>query len=164
MRIESAVRAAMAAVDPLQPVFHLQPMTTYISLSVAQRAFTLALIAIFGGLALLLASTGTYAAVAYVVDTRMREVGVRLALGATPGAVRRLIVRDVLIVAAAGVMSGALLAALCTRVLSQMAFGVQSVDASTAGAAALILVAVALAASGRPILRAGRIDPQRALR
>ncbi len=163
-RIESAVRAAMVAVDPLQPIFHLQPMTMYISLSMAQRTFTLTLIAIFGGLALLLASVGIYGVVSYVVGMRTREVGLRLALGATPGAVRWLILRQILIVAISGVAAGCALAAICTRVLSQWLFGVERLDEPTAVAVAAILVLVALAASYRPVARAGRVDPQVTLR
>ncbi len=163
-RIESAVRAAMIAVDPQQPIFHLQPMTTYISLSIAQRTFTLTLIAIFGGLALLLASVGIYGVVSYVVGMRTREVGLRLALGATPGAVRWLILRQILIVAISGVASGCVLAAICTRVLSQWLFHVERLDEPTAVGVAVILVLVALAASYRPVARAGRVDPQVTLR
>ncbi|HWF85541.1 MAG TPA: ABC transporter permease [Vicinamibacterales bacterium] len=163
-RIESAVRAAMVAVDPLQPIFHLQPMTTYISLSIAQRTFTLTLIAIFGGLALLLASVGIYGVVSYVVGMRTREVGLRLALGATPGAVRWLILQQILVVAIFGVASGYVLAAVCTRVLSQWLFRVERLDEPTAVGVAAILVLVALAASYKPVARAGRVDPQVTLR
>ena len=139
-------------------------MTMYISLSMAQRTFTLTLIAIFGGLALLLASVGIYGVVSYVVGMRTREVGLRLALGATPGAVRWLILRQILIVAISGVAAGCALAAICTRVLSQWLFGVERLDEPTAVAVAAILVLVALAASYRPVARAGRVDPQVTLR
>jgi predicted permease len=163
-RIEPAVRAAMAAVDPLLPVFHLQPMTTYVSLSVARRTFTLALITVFGGLALLLATVGIFGVASFVVALRTREVGVRLALGATPGAVRWLVLRQMAAVATVGLAGGCALAAVCTRALSPWLFGVERLDISTACAVAALLGAAAMAASYMPLAQIDRFDPQVTLR
>jgi ABC-type antimicrobial peptide transport system permease subunit len=154
----------MRAVDPFQPVFHLQPMTTYISLSVAQRTFTLTLIGLFGALALALAVGGVYGVVSFVVEQRTREVGLRLALGATPLAVGWMIVRQILVIATCGVAVGFLISAAFTRTLSTLLFGVSRLDAWTSVDVVVILVAAALTASFVPIVRAARTDPAIALR
>jgi putative ABC transport system permease protein len=163
-RMESAVRAAMTAVDPLQPVFHLQPMTTFVALSVAQRTFALALVSAFGVLALLLATGGVYGVVSYVVERRTREVGIRLALGAPPSAVRWLMVREMLVVAVAAVIAGFVLASATTSGLSPLLFGVTRFDVETTLAVAGALIAAALCASWAPVARAARVDPLVALR
>ena len=163
-RIESAVRAAMLAIDPLQPIFHLQPMTTYVALSVSQRTFALALIAAFGVLGLALAVGGVYAVVSYVVEQRTREIGLRLALGATPRAVGWGIVRQVMVMALTGVSCGLLMAAAFTSALSGLLFGVTRFDFETTCGVALTLIAATLVASAAPIARAARVDPMAALR
>jgi putative ABC transport system permease protein len=163
-RIEPAVRAAMTAVDPLQPIFHLQPLTRFISLSVAQRSFTLALIAVFGALGLALATGGVYGVVSYVVEQRTREVGLRLALGATPAAVSWMIVRQVLSIALTGVTAGFLVSAAFTPALSALFFGVSRLDVPTIVEVVVVLVVAALAASCVPVARAAGTDPAVALR
>jgi putative ABC transport system permease protein len=163
-RIESAVRAAMIAVDPLQPIFHLQPMATYISLSVAQRTFTLILIAIFGGLALALAAGGVYGVVSYVVEQRTREMGLRLALGAAPRTVGWMILRQILAIGSVGAATGVLVWAAFTRTISTFLFGISRLDGRTIAEVLLILLAAALTASSIPVVRAARIDPAVALR
>jgi putative ABC transport system permease protein len=163
-RIESAVRASMIAVDPLQPIFHLQPMATYISLSVAQRTFTLILIALFGGLALALAAGGVYGVVSYLVEQRTPEVGLRFALGATPSVVSWMILRQILAIGSVGAATGVLVWAAFTRTVSTLLFGISRLDAGTIAEVLLILLAAALTASCIPVLRAARIDPSVALR
>ena len=162
--IEPAVRAAMVAVDPLQPIFHLQPMTTYIALSVSQRTFALALVAAFGLLGFVLATGGVYGVVSYVVEQRTREIGLRLALGATPSAVRWMIVREVLLVTLAGLSCGFIAAAALTNGLSTLLFGVTRFDLQTTTGVAFALIAAALVASAVPAARAACIDPMVALR
>jgi putative ABC transport system permease protein len=163
-RIESAVRATMIAVDPLQPIFHLQPMGTYIALSVAQRTFTLVLIAAFGVLALALATSGVYGVVSYVVEQRTREVGLRLALGATPVGVSWMIVRQILLIAVVGITVGLAISTACTRALSTLLFGVSPLDGGAIVGVLVILVIALLTASAVPVLRAARIAPANALR
>jgi putative ABC transport system permease protein len=163
-RIESEVRAAMLDVDPLQPIFHLQPMTTYISLSVSQRTFALALIAAIGALALALATGGVYAVVSYVVERRTREIGLRLALGASTGAVRRMIMRQMLDVAAVAIMCGVCLAIFVASGVSSLLFGIGPLDPSTMIAVGAVIVAATLGASAIPVWRASQTDPMIALR
>jgi putative ABC transport system permease protein len=162
--IESAVRAAMIAVDPLQPIFHLQPMTTFIALSVAQRSLALALVSTFGALAFLLATAGVYGIVSYAVAQRTREVGLRLALGATPSTVRWMVVRQVLLVAFVAVLCGFVVATVMTKGLAPLLFGVSRFDAETTLVAAGLLIAAALGASYAPATRIARVDPLVALR
>jgi putative ABC transport system permease protein len=162
--IEPAVRAAMVAVDPLQPIFHLQSMTTYIALSVSQRIFALGLVAAFGVLGFVLAMGGVYGVVSYVVEQRTRELGLRLALGATPYAVGWMIVRQVLLLTLSGVLCGVVVAATITQGLSALLFGVTRFDLETTCGVAFALIAAALVASLAPVLRAARVDPMVALR
>ena len=160
----SAVRDAMVDVDPMQPVFHLQPMTTYLALSTTERTFTLSLMIVFGALSLALAGGGVYGVVSFVVAQRTREVGLRLALGARPAQVSWLIVRQILIVAIAGIAAGFALAAGFTQSLATLLFATSALDPATMLEVALVLLAAVLAASSIPGARAARIDPAIALR
>ncbi len=163
-RIESEVRAAMLDVDPLQPLFYLQPMTTYISLSVSQRTFALALIAAIGALALALATGGVYGVVSYVVEQRTREVGLRLALGASAGAVRRMFMRQMLTIAVDAIVCGVLLAIGIARGVSSLLFGIDPLDPSTMIAVGAVIIAATIGASAIPVWRASQTDPMIALR
>ena len=160
----AAVRDAMVGVDPMQPVFHLQPMTTYLALSTSERTFTLSLIVAFGAISLLLAAGGVYGVVSFVVAQRTREVGLRLALGATPAHVSWLIVRQILIVAVAGIGAGLILAGGFTRSLAALLYATSPLDGATMAEVALVLLAAVLAASAVPGMRAARVDPAIALR
>ena len=139
-------------------------MSTYISLSVSQRTFALTLIVAFGALALALATGGVYGVVSYVVEQRTREVGLRLALGASPRAVGWMIGRQILTISVAAVAIGAVIAAILTRGLSSMLFGIAPLDPGTIGGVAAFIIVVAIAASALPVRRASRIDPMIALR
>jgi putative ABC transport system permease protein len=163
-RIEAAVRAAMIAMDPQQPVFHMQPMGTFLSLSMAERSFTLVLLTVFGAIALTLAIAGVYGVVSYVVEQRHREVGLRLALGATPAGVGWMIVRQMLLAGAAGAAAGLLASTALTRTLTTLLFGVSPLDPATIGLVMAVLIAAALLASAVPVWRAARTDPAVALR
>jgi putative ABC transport system permease protein len=162
--IEPQVRAAMAAVDPLQPVFHLQPMSRFIALSLSQRTLTLRLIAAFGALALALAVGGVYGVISFGVTQRTREVGLRLALGATPQSVRWLIGREVAAIAAVAVGAGFCLQVAFAKLLGSLLFAVTPLDPLTTAAVAAIMLLSAMAAGALPMRRAARIDPMTALR
>lgn len=162
--IESAVRAAMVAVDPNQPIFHLQPMSRYLALSMAQRSFALRLVATVGVLALVLSFIGVYSVTSYVVEHRRRDVAIRLALGATSGSVMGMIGGQVMRTAAAGMIVGFTIIAACTRLIATFLFNVSAIDAQANGAVAGIILAATAAAVCGPLFRLLRVDPAVTLR
>jgi predicted permease len=163
-RIEPEVRAAMHAVDPALPIFHLQPMNAYIRKSLAQRTFALQLITVFGGLALLLASVGIYGVVSYAVGLRTREVGIRMALGAEPRDINGMILRQVLATVLSGLAIGLAVAVLFGRVIASLLYQVAPTDWTTISVAVIVMTGVSLAAGFFPARRAGRLDPVTAIR
>ena len=163
-RLESAVRAAFLQVDPTQPVFNVEPMEHYVAASMAERTFGLAMLALFGVLALVLASVGIYGVTSYSVGLRTREVGVRMALGAEPGDILKMVLRQSMLLVAAGLPLGFAASSALMRFLSSLLFQVQPADLATCTAVAALLTAVALAASYIPARRAARLEPTVALR
>ena len=119
---------------------------------------------VFGALALLVAAIGTYGVIAYNVAQRMHEIGVRVALGAQPGNVIRLIVRQGVRFAVAGILAGLGIAILASGWLEPLLFQQSATDPITYGGVSAILLAVAVAASAIPAIRASRADPSAALR
>lgn len=164
MSFEKAVGAAIREIDPMQPIFHVQPMDDYVAAFLSGRSFTLTLIGLFGTMALLLAAVGIYGVISYTVGLRTREVGIRMALGAERHAILRMILSDVLVLLAWGLAVGFLSALALTRFLSHMLFEVARTDAATSASVALVLTCVALLAGYFPALRAARVDPNHALR
>jgi putative ABC transport system permease protein len=132
--------------------------------SVAPRRFALALIGLFAGLALLVASIGIYGVISYSVTERTQEFGLRMALGAMRGDVLQMVLWRGLRMVAVGIAAGALGALAVTRVLSGYLFGVTGHDPATFAAVAGISIAVAVAACAIPALKATRVDPMVALR
>jgi ABC-type antimicrobial peptide transport system permease subunit len=162
--LERATRAAFLAADPTQPVFQVQPLESYLASSLAQRRFTLALLAAFGGLALALAAVGIYGVVSCGVTARTREMGIRMALGARRGDVIAMVLRQAAVLAGAGLAVGGAASLAFTRFLSTLLFEVRTTDVATLGAIAVLLGAVALGASFLPARRAASVDPTTALR
>jgi putative ABC transport system permease protein len=162
--LAAALRQAVWSVDPDQPVRNLMPMDDLAAESLAFRRVGMMLAAGFGALALALAAMGIYGVLNYAVHVRTREIGVRVALGATRRQVARLVVRDALVMAGLGVLVGLAAAAALTSVLRSLLFGVQPGDPATYLAVAAILLAVALAAAWLPARRATSVDPVVALR
>ena len=119
---------------------------------------------LFGGLALLLTAMGIYGVIVYAVGRRTKEIGVRLALGATPRNVLQMIVRETLTLVAAGAILGLPLAFICTRVLKSMLFGVETQDPITAVACIGVLLIAGLVAGYLPARRASLLEPVSALR
>jgi putative ABC transport system permease protein len=160
----SAVRGAVRAVDKDQPVYNVRTMTEVLNNSVAQKRFSMFLLSIFAGVALVLTAVGIYGVMAYTVSARTNEMGIRIALGAKSRDILRLIVGQGMILALAGVAAG-LVAALCvTRVMSSLLYGVSTTDPLTFAAIALLLTGVALLACYVPARRATKVDPIIALR
>jgi predicted permease len=163
-RLAGPVRGALRQLDSTVPVHAVAPLSALVQRSAAQRRFVMQLLAGFAGVAVLLAAIGLYGVVAYRVTQRTREVGVRIALGARPRDVARLVLSDGLQLVALGELAGLAGAAACTRLLGTLVFGVSPVDPASFAAAAGVLAAVALLAQYLPVRRALRIDPARALR
>jgi putative ABC transport system permease protein len=157
-------RADLASLDRDLPMAGVRTMDEVIGRSIAERRFTMLLLATFAGVAVLLAAIGVYGVLAYLVSQRTQEIGVRLAIGATPGDVARLFVREGAGLTLAGVACGLAGALAVTRALSTLLFGVTTTDPATFAAVAGTLALVALLASYVPARRAARVDPMTALR
>jgi putative ABC transport system permease protein len=163
----SLARNAMSAIQSVekdQPASRVTPMTKVIAEKVARRKFSAFLLGLFSALALALAMVGVAGVMAYTVAQRTREFGIRMALGAQPGQVSRLVLGHGLRLAGLGVAIGAGAAWGLTRLLAKLLFGVKTHDPLTFGAVTLLLAGVALAACLLPARRASRVDPMRALR
>jgi len=162
--MEAAARAAFLAVDPTLPVFSVQPMETYIASSLAERSFTLLLLALFGGLALILAAVGIYGLISYAVTLRTREVGIRMAFGAERSDVLAMVLRQSLALIGLGLAIGFAASLALTRLLTSLLFEVRPNDLGTSALVALLLATVALLACYLPARRAASVDPMIALR
>ena len=160
----NAVRRTVREADPELPVISLQPMTSVVSTSMASRRFNTVLLTTFSLLALALAAAGIYGLMAYAVVQRTREIGIRLAIGARPADVLRLIVGQATRIAAIGVGVGVVGALVLTRLMTALLFDVSPFDPVAFAAAAGLLLGVATVASYLPARRAASIDPQSAIR
>jgi putative ABC transport system permease protein len=159
-----SARAAVRRVAPTAPISDVHVMTDVVRSATASARFTLVLIGLFAALALLLAAIGIYSVMSYAVSMRRREIGIRMALGATPRGIVGRIVGEGLIVTAAGGAIGLAVAVVAARAMSQLLFGVTPFDVPALAGAAAGLVAAATLASLLPARRASRIDPQTELR
>ncbi len=158
------VRRLVAALDPQLPVYGVSTMDERVGRSVARPRVTASLVVLFGALALALAAFGIYGVVALAVAQRTRELGVRLAIGARPGDVVRLVVRQEMRPALGGVALGLVAAAAASRLLAGLLYGVGAADPATFAAVAVFLAGVAAAATWMPARRATRVSPLDALR
>ena len=157
--LTSAVRRVIAETDAEQPVAAVATMDEIVALDVADRHQQMTLLTAFAALALLLASLGLYGLLAYTVTQRSREIGLRMALGASAGRVVAMVVLRGVLLSAAGLVLGLSAAWLAAGAMSKILYGVAATDPGTYGAVALLLAAVAAAASWIPARRAVRIDP-----
>jgi len=162
--VESAIRAQVHNVDPNLPIVGLSTMSEVVSQSVATPRFYLAMLATFAGIALVLAAIGIYGVISYTVAQRSRELGIRIALGASRGRVISDVLRNGLTLTVIGVAIGLTAAFGVTRFISSMLFGVASVDPTTFATVALALTGVAVLASWLPARRAAAVDPLIAMR
>jgi len=158
------VREAVIAVDPDVPIAGVATLDSYIVASMAPTRFMLALIGAFAALALVLASLGLYGVISYSVRQRKREIGVRVAFGATDGNVVWLMLRQGIGVALAGIVVGVLGSLALTRLVESLLVGVTATDPTTFVSIPLLLLAVTAMATYIPARRAARVDPVDALR
>ncbi|MGC9969773.1 MAG: ABC transporter permease [Bryobacteraceae bacterium] len=164
MTLATTVRREVVSVDPQQAVFDFRSMDQVFEKSMADRGFILLLLSVFAGTALLLAAIGIYGVMAYSVEQRAHEIGIRIALGAGRGDVLGLVVRHGMTLAGIGVAIGLAAAFGLTRVLTALLYGVKATDPLTFAGVAIVLAAVALLATWIPARRATRVDPVTALR
>jgi ABC-type antimicrobial peptide transport system permease subunit len=159
-----AVREALRLVDPDLPLLQPQALTTRVAQGIADRRLALVLLGAFAALALLLASLGVYSVMAHLVAFRTSEIGIRMALGATPGAVMRLVLGHSSKLTLVGIVLGVGAGLAVSRVMQQVLFEVNPADPIVYLAVSATLLLVAAAASWFPARRATRIDPVVALR
>jgi len=162
--LNTEVERAIHAVDSTLPVFGQRTMEDLLADSMTRRKVVLSLMGAFGVVALLLAAIGTYGVMSVAANQRVREIGIRMALGAQRRDIERLIVRPGLVLAVAGVAAGVATAALLARLMSAVLFAVASTDVMTYAAVSLLLIAVTLMACYVPARRATKQDPLTALR
>jgi len=162
--LASLVRAQFAAIDPSQPVFDITTMKQRLDDSIETPRFNMTLLAIFAAIALALATIGIYGVISYFVSQRTHEIGIRMALGAAPSDILRLVVGQGAVMILIGLALGVAGSLALTRYIGNLLYGVRPVDPLTIISATLLLTFVALAACYIPARRALRLDPMTALR
>jgi putative ABC transport system permease protein len=159
-----SIRREVAAMDADLPVFQVRTMTEYVNSNLEQPRLSMAVLAGFGGLALSLAAIGIYGVLSFSVSQRTREIGIRMALGATGGSVLRYVLLQGAAVSAAGIAAGVGGSLACMRLIGELLFGVSPTDLRTYIEIPLLLFLVALGATLIPARRATRVDPMTAVR
>jgi predicted permease len=160
----AGITSAVHQIDPGRPILDVKTMEDVVAESLTQQRFNMLLLAGFAGLALLLAAVGIYSVLAYAVRQRVREIGVRIALGAQLNDVLRMVMFEGMKPTAIGLALGLGAALIFGRVLSSLVFGVSTRDVGTYASVSLVLTSVALIASLIPAWRATRVDPMKTLR
>jgi putative ABC transport system permease protein len=159
-----AIRDAVREVDPTVPVYNIGTMDQRVTASLSQTRFSTLLLAVFGGIALLLAAIGVYGIISYGVTQRVQEIGIRIALGAQGRDVLTLVVRHGVVLAGLGLVVGLVGALALTRLLAGLLFRVSPTDPPTFAIGIVVLTFVAVLAAALPARRAARVDPVVALR
>jgi putative ABC transport system permease protein len=162
--LTQSIAAAIRELDPEQPIYDVRTLAAVIDRSLGQRWFQMMLLGVFATISLLLASIGTYGVIAFGVGQRLREFGVRIALGARRPDVIGMVLKRGGMLFALGAAAGLILALVTVRVLSTLVYGVTPRDTASFVAATLVLFAVSMAACYVPARRAARVDPSVALR
>jgi predicted permease len=163
-RVLQAMKRELHELDPALALSHGRTMASIVSKSVARPRLTATLMGLFALLAAALAAVGLYGVLAYAVSRRVREIGLRIAIGAGPGEVVGLVLRQGLLLSGAGLLLGLGAALAGGRVLESLLFGIPPADPLSLGAAAIFVLIVALLATGLPAWRAVRVAPMEALR
>ncbi len=159
----ATVREVVREADPAVPVSQVSTMDRILSASVARERFSMMLLVLFGGVALVLAAIGVYGVISYGVSQRTNELGIRLALGAEPEDILRLVLAEGARLSLAGVGLGLMGSLLLSRVMASQLYGVSATDPLTYVGVAATLMLVALAAAYLPARRTARMDPVLAL-
>jgi ABC-type antimicrobial peptide transport system permease subunit len=162
--LAAAARKEIRGLDPDLPVYNVRTMTERVNESLARRRFSMVLLSVFAPLAASLAVVGIYGVVAYFVSRGTSELGIRMALGATPAGIRALVIRQALVIVSAGIAIGLVGALTVGRLMRSLLFGIGAIDPVTFASIPVLLALVALLASSVPARRASRIDPMLALR
>jgi putative ABC transport system permease protein len=162
--IHAAVARAIGEIDKDLPLFNVRTMPDLVSDSTSQRRFSMMLLALFAALALALAAVGVYGVMSHLVSQRLHEMGIRLALGARPGEVLRMLLRQGMALVFAGLVVGVAAAAACTQVIASLLFEVSATDAAVFVTVPLLLGAVGIVANLLPAWRATKVDPLECLR
>jgi putative ABC transport system permease protein len=157
--IPAQVRTQIQAVDPELPVFHAKTLDDVLSSSLSVRRFSMEMVALFAGTALLLAGLGIYGTISFLVNEQSREIAIRLALGAKRRDILKMVLRQGLTLAAAGAGVGLVGAFIVSHLMGGLLYGVSPYDLSTFAGVTAVITAVAIAASYVPALRAMRLDP-----
>jgi len=158
------LRREMSAIDPKSAGLTAMPLSDYISAAWFGSRIASLLLAVLGAISMLLAGVGLYGVMAYSVSQRTREIGIRMALGADPGGVLRIVMREGVLLALLGIAAGLAIALAATPQIAPLLYQVSPADPVSIAGAALFLIVVAVLASLIPALRATRVDPIRALR
>jgi putative ABC transport system permease protein len=164
LALVAPIRALLVELDPALPMSTIRPLQAYVDDAMASTRFALVLIAIFGAAALTLAAIGLYGVLAYVVGQRTSEIGVRMAFGASAASIGRMVLRQGMSLALAGLGVGMVAAFALTRVLRSMLVGVEPADPLTFMLVAIVFLGVATLATWLPARRATRVEPVTALR
>jgi predicted permease len=162
--VATAIRQQVRELDPNLPIYRLRTMTSVVGLSMATQKFAMQILGVFALVALALAAIGIQAVMAHVVAQGTREIGIRLALGASSHGILSLVLRHGLAVAAIGIAAGLGGAAALTRLMRTLVFGVGTIDLVTYAAVAVLLGFIAVLATLVPAIRASRVDPVVSLR
>lgn len=162
--IAPQIQSAVDAANPGRAVFDIRPMSAYVADSVGDTRFIMLVLAAFAGASVLLAAVGLYGTLAYLSAQRSQEFGIRLALGSSVGALVAIVIRESILLAAAGAAAGLLGVAAVTRAIRELLYGVRPLDGITLLGAVALVGLVALGAASVPAWRAARIDPQTSLR
>ena len=160
----SSTKSQLRNLDPDLPLYRVRTMEQQVNDSLARRRFLTLLLGVFASVALVLAAIGIYGVMAYLVNQGTRELGIRIALGASERNILSLVVRLGMALAFSGVMIGLAAALLLTRLIRSLLFGVEATDPITFAGISLLLAMIALVASYIPAQRAARIDPLISLR